>query len=90
MGLVLDGQVQQRSKAIVGPVCHRPVRLWDKNNQKVERVIAGTSLGTGMTIVISGPMSGDDNWTDAWRKCKPGDGWRTSHWETSSFKPQVQ
>ena len=26
----------------------------------------------------------DDNWMDAWRKRKPGDEWRTSHWETSS------
>ena len=71
-----------------------------QNIQNIQRVTAGTIPGTGMTIVINGPVServitmATDGFmtrttttttTDAWRKRNPGDDWHTSHCETSRW-----
>ena len=57
MRLVRHGPVQQQSKNDSGVLSPGP-SLRQKNIHKVQRMTAGTIPGTGMTIVINGPMCG--------------------------------
>ena len=52
------GRVLRQSKTRMRPVCYRPVRQRNRYIQKVQRVTAGTTLGTGLTIVTNGLTSG--------------------------------